>query len=238
VPHIDPQNLAASLRQLGVAVDEDDITGGIDRAVKACVDLFGVDGSGLMIADEQNTLRYLVSSDGPGRALEQVQSETGHGPCVDTFVHGAPVMTEDIAGEDRWPQSRGSIAEHGVRAVLGVPVRLGGVVVGSLDVYRARPHAWDDSERDALVRYSAVVEATLGAALAGRTASELAGQLQYALDNRVLIERAVGFVMGRTDVDAVSGFNILRSAARRRRCKVADVADEVLRTGTVPPRGR
>jgi GAF domain-containing protein len=237
VPNIDPQNLAASLRRLGVG-DGDDISGAVDDVVKACVDLFGVDGSGLMIADEQNTLRYVSSSDAPGRALEEVQSETGEGPCVDTFVHGTPVLTEDLGTEERWPRSRQRIVEHGVLAVLGVPVRLDGVTVGSLDVYRDHPHVWDDSEREALTRYSGVLEATLRAALAGRTAGELADQLQYALDNRVLIERAVGFVMGRAGVDAVGGFNLLRSVARDRRRKVAEVAREVLLTGTVPTRER
>ncbi len=58
--------------------------------------------------------------------------------------------------------------------------------------------------------------------------------MQYALDNRVIIERAVGFVMARAGVDAVAGFNVLRSAARRDRRKVADVAREVLDTGAVP----
>jgi GAF domain-containing protein len=233
MPNIDAQNLAASLRRLGAA-GHDDITGAIDRAVKACVDLFGVDGSGLMVADEQNTLRYVVSSDGPGRVLEEVQSETGHGPCVDAFVHGVPVLTDDLGGETRWERSRDAIAGHGVRAVLAVPVQLGGVTVGSLDVYRDHRHAWDGSERDAMVGYSGVVEATLRAALAGHGATELAGQLQYALDNRVHIERAVGFLMARTDVDAVEAFNVLRSAARRRRRKVADVAREVLDTRAAP----
>jgi GAF domain-containing protein len=234
VPNIDPDKLAASLRRLGSAAD-DDITAAIDRAVSACVDLFGVDGSGLMIADDQNTLRYVVSSDGPGRVLEEVQSETGQGPCVDTFVHGSPVHTDDMTRETRWPRSRETIVEHGVQAVLGVPVSLGGVTVGSLDVYRDHPHTWDDSERQALVRYGTVVEAALRAALAGHNATELAGQLQYALDNRVVIERAVGFVMARSGVDAVTAFDVLRSAARGRRRKVADVAREVLETGRTPP---
>jgi GAF domain-containing protein len=236
VPNIDPQNLAASLRRLGAA-DGDDITGAIDRAVKTCVDLFGVDGSGLMVADEQNTLRYVVSSDGPGRVLEEVQSETGHGPCVDAFVHGEQVLTDDLAHETRWEESRATIVEHGVLAVLAVPVGLGGVTVGSLDVYRAHPHTWDDSEREALGRYSGVVEATLRAALAGHNATQLAGQLQYALDNRVLIERAVGFVMARAGVDAVTAFNLLRSVARGGRRKVAEVAREVLDSGSVPAAG-
>jgi transcriptional regulator with GAF, ATPase, and Fis domain len=237
VPGIDPQNLSASLDRLRTDGD-DDFNAAIDRTVTACVDLFGVDGSGLMIADEQNTLRYVVSSDGPGRVLEEVQSHTGQGPCVDTYVHGRPVHTDDLAVETRWPQSRRTILDHGVRAVLGVPVNLRGTTVGSLDVYRDRPHAWDDSERDALIRYSLVIEATLRTVLAAHGATELAGQLQYALDNRVLIERAVGFVMARTDVDAVTAFNSLRNAARSSRSKVADVARQVLDTRTIPATDR
>jgi hypothetical protein len=153
---------------------------------------------------------------------------------VDTYVHGHPVHTDDLAVETRWPQSRRTILDHGVHAVLGVPVNLRGTTVGSLDVYRDRPHAWDDSERDALIRYSVVIEATLRTVLAAHGATELAGQLQYALDNRVLIERAVGFMMARTDVDAVTAFNVLRRSARSRRSKVADVAREVLDTRAVP----
>jgi GAF domain-containing protein len=233
VAHIDPDKLTASLRRL-TEHDGGDTRRAVDEVVRACVDLFTVDGSGLMIADPQNTLRYLTSSDAPGHALEDAQSETGQGPCVDTFVYGHPVHTDDMAAETRWPRSRDTIAEHGVRAVLGVPVRLGGVTVGSLNVYRSRPHAWDASEQDALTRYGAVVEATLEAILAAHTAGELAEQLQYALDNRITIERAVGFVMARLDIDPVSAFDVLRRAARRERRKVAEVAQDVLESGRPP----
>jgi hypothetical protein len=233
VANIDPETLSASLRRLG-PLDDHDISRALDGAVSACVDLFGVSGSGLMIADQQDALRYVVSSDGPGRVLEDVQTETGQGPCVDTFVHGRPVDTADIGADERWPASRDVIAEHGVRAILGVPVRLGGVTVGSLDVYLDRPHAWDDSERAALVRYSGVVEATLYAALSAHAAGELADQLQYALDHRVMIERGVGFVMARAGVDAVTAFNLLRTAGRRQRRKTVDVARDVLDTGALP----
>jgi GAF domain-containing protein len=234
MPNVDPQKLAASLHRLGES-SGGEIGAAIDRVVSACVDLFGVDGSGLMVADEQNNLRYVASSDGPGKIMEQIQAETGQGPCVDTFVHGRPVHTVDVGVDDRWPSSREVIAAHGVRSVLGVPVQLGGVTVGSLDVYREHPHEWDDSEQEALTRYAAVVEATLGAALAAHDATELARQLQYALDNRVLIERAVGFVMARSDVDAVVAFDLLRRSARRRRLRVAEVAAQVLDTRAVPP---
>jgi len=231
--NVDPEKLAASLRELSHA-DDRDITAALDGIVAACVELFGVTGAGLMIADQQNALRYVAASDGPGRVLEEVQTRTGQGPCVDTFVNREVVTTDDLAAETRWPASRDAIAEHGVRAVLGVPVHLGGVTVGSLNVYMDRPHQWDESERAALVRYSEVLETTLGAAITARHAGELADQLQYALDYRVVIERAIGYLMAAHGADAVTAFDALRRAARNQRRKVADVARQLLDTGSLP----
>jgi GAF domain-containing protein len=230
---IDSEALAASLRRLH-HLDNDDVLRALDQTITACVDLFGVSGSGLMIIDEHHALRDVVSSDGPGRVLEKVQSETGQGPCVDTFVHDTVVSTTDIGTDGRWPASRAPIAEHGVHAVLGVPVRVGGVPVGSLDVYLDRPHDWNESEISALRRYSQVVETTLRAAMVARQAGELADQLQHALDHRVIIERGVGFLMAREGVGAVEAFNVMRGAARSRRRKVIDVARELLETGALP----
>ncbi|GAA5130136.1 GAF and ANTAR domain-containing protein [Pseudonocardia adelaidensis] len=231
--NIDPEKLAASLRRLGHA-DDRDISAALNEAVAACVQLFAVSGSGLMIADQQNALRYAAASDGPGRVLEDVQSRTGQGPCVDTFVNGEIVTTDDLATETRWPASRDTIIEHGVRSVLGVPVHLGAVTVGSLDVYMDRPHHWDASERAALVRYGEVLETTLNAALTARHTSELVDQLQYALDYRVVIERAVGYLMAAHRADAVTAFDLLRRAARNQRRKVAEVAQHLLDTGSLP----
>lgn len=234
MPNIDVDQLAASLRGLQPA-DDADLSGALDAVVTACVDLFAVTGAGLMVADEQDSLRYAAATDGPGRVLEKVQTETGQGPCIDTFVNGEPVGTDDLICEDRWPESRGVLVDHGVHAVLGVPVRLGGVTVGSLDVYLDRPHRWDDSERSALTRYSDVLETTLRSLLVARHSDELARQLQYALDYRVLIERAVGYLMAARRVDAVTAFDLLRRASRNRRRKVADVAKDLLDTGSLPP---
>ncbi|MGI5128815.1 GAF and ANTAR domain-containing protein [Pseudonocardia sp. CA-107938] len=227
---IDPAGLAASLRRLE-GLGEGELLKSLDLVVTACVELFQVTGSGLMIADEQNVLQYAVASDGPGHVLEEVQTETGEGPCVDTFVNDEMTTTDDIAGDERWPASRDTVASNGVRAVLGVPVRLGGVPVGSLDVYRDRPHRWDATEEAALARYATVVASTLQTALEARRAGELADQLQYALDNRVVIERAVGFLMARRDTQAVTAFNLLRSKARHDRRKIGDIARDVLRHG-------
>ncbi len=228
--NIDPQMLASSLRRLRGAVDHD-IVSAVDQAVHACAALFRVSGSGLMIADEQNDLHYIAASDGPSHVLEEVQSASGQGPCVEAFVVNDVVATEDLGSDARWPAISDKLTGHGIIAVLGCPLRLGGVPVGTIDVYLDKPHDWDESERAALASYSDVVEATLSAALAAQSAGEVAGQLQYALDYRVIIERAVGYLMAQRQLDSVAAFNLLRRTARDQRRKIGEVADELLRTG-------
>lgn len=234
---IDPQVLAASLRRLS-GTGHQGLQEALQQVVGAAVDVFAVTGSGLMLADEQDVLRYAVATDGPGRHLEQLQTDTGQGPCVDAFVYQTLVETDDAVADERWPADRSVLRELEIRAVLGIPVRVGGVVVGSLDLYRDRPGAWTQAEITGSARYGEVVEAAMQTALAAQQAGELAAQLDYALQHRVLIERAVGYLMGRDRLDGVMAFNVLRRAARDRRCKIGEVARELLETGHLHPHPR
>jgi GAF domain-containing protein len=232
---IDKVELTASLRRLTDRTHPDgNLRAALHEVTEACVDLFGVRGSGIMLADEQHISRYVAASDGPGRLLETMESETGQGPCTEAFVLGRAVMVSDLATETRWPELAAAMAPHHVHAVLGVPVRLGGITVGTIDVYRDHPAEWDESERAALDRFGTIVGMILGSALSEHEATELATQLQYALDYRVVIERGVGYLMARDGVDAVVAFNRLRRTARSAQSKIGDVATQLLETGRLP----
>ncbi|WP_250037129.1 GAF and ANTAR domain-containing protein [Paractinoplanes maris] len=234
---IDPQSLASSLRRLQTT-QHTDISTAVEEAVRACAALFQVSGAGLMIADEMSNLHYIAASDGAGRILEHVQSETGTGPCVEAFVRNDVVAADDLGDDPRWPAITPTLTRHGIRAVLGCPLRLGGVPVGTLDVYLGEPHRWEEAERAALASYSDVIESALSTAMTAHQAGVLAGQLQYALDYRVVIERAVGYLMASHGVDAVTAFDVLRRASRDQRRKVAEVARELLDTGAIEVRRR
>jgi GAF domain-containing protein len=233
---IDEGDLAESLRRLSLSrEDNGSVVSALDEVLKACVDLFDVGGAGVLVADEQDMLRYVAATDVPGRILEQTEADSGEGPCTEAYVSGRVVTSSDVVAEhDRWPHLAKAMADQPVRAVLGTPVRLGGVPVGTLDVYRSHAHEWDHSEATALARYAEVIATTLTAALQAHTAGELARQLQYALDYRVVIERAVGFMMATESIDAVAAFNLLRDAARSRRTKIGLVSEHVLETGGLP----
>jgi GAF domain-containing protein len=231
---MDSQALAASLRILGDPAPRHPLRQSLQQVIDACVQVFAVSGCGLMVADSQSILRYAVASDPRSRVLEDVQLETGEGPCVDTFVRDELTLTDDLATDPRWPTVSEAMGRLGVHGMLGVPVRLSGITVGSLDVYLDRPHSWDRSEQQALARYADVVGSITEVALAAHQAGELAEQLNYALDHRVPIERGIGYLMGRDQVGHAEAFNRLRRSARNTRRKIGDVAEALLDAGRLP----
>jgi len=227
---VDREALEASLRRLDrLAVGELDMAGLLNQVVDAAGQLFSVTGAGLLVVDTGHELHHIASSDQVGRRLEDAQLKTGEGPCVDAFVLDRPVRTSDVLADDRWPLLRAVLDRAGVRAVLGVPVRLGGGPVGILDAYVDQPRQWDDDDVEALGSYARVIENLLAISVAAHRSDQLAGQLQYALDYRVTIERGIGFVMARDGVDAVTAFTRLRAKARNSRRKIGEVAAATMR---------
>jgi GAF domain-containing protein len=185
----------------------------LEQVMVATRQLFDATGCGVMLIDDSSVLTAVAATDEPGRLLEVLQQERGHGPCVDALTFDRTVTAGDMGADPRWP-TLSELPDAGVRAVLGVPLHANHVPVGSFNVYRDRPHEWTDSEVAALTAYSSLVEGVLQTALHARGRERLAEQLQHALDHRVLIERAVGVIMGRQNVNAVAAFNQLRHEAR------------------------
>jgi len=226
---IDDLTLERALDALGRAEGEGRaIHETLPHVIDAVSRVFGVTGAGLMLIDERDDLRYVAASDGTAQELERLQEEAGEGPCVLSFAAQAEVAVDDVVADGRWPELAPTLAAAGVHAVLGVPTRLGGAAVGSLNVYCASPHAWDLGERQAIAAFNGLVERSLAQAVAARQQGRVVEQLQYALDNRVVVERAIGMLMARHDVDAPAAFALLRNAARSSRRRVGDVAREIL----------
>ena len=141
---------------------------------------------------------------------------------------------DDIEDDARWPELAKRLAGSGIGAVLGVPITLLGVPVGNLDVYHHSRHPWTADERDALARFGDVADAAIAAAVHAEQAGALAEQLNYALDHRIPIERATGYLMARDGLDHPAAFQLLRQAASTGRRRIGDVADDLLRTGRLP----
>ena len=228
--HIKQDGLDRAVEQLRRSQAESGLSleTAMEHLTNSVIEIFGLTGAGLMLIDDDQVLKSILATDELGWTLEDAQEAAGEGPCIDAVVHGELVVTDDVRNDVRWPRLGDALGEARIGGVLGVPVRLAGATVGALNVYVDGKYDWDESDVEALTSYRRLLEALLTTALFAEQRDEVVGQLQAALDSRILIERCVGLLMGRENIGAVAAFNRLRDIARPSRRKVQDIARELL----------
>ena len=213
----------ADLRQGPVTLEE-----ALGRVVAGADALFGVDGTSLMLVDRDQVLRNLAASDERARPLEELQAEHGEGPCVDAFDDKEPVAAGDLAEGDRWPGFSPAAVERGLRAVLASPIPYSDQAVGVVAVFDGRPHPWTDAEGEAIVAFTELVALLVLNAMEAHERGRVAGELQVALDSRVVIEQAKGVLVGRHGLTTRQAFERLRRQARDQRRPLTEVARAVV----------
>lgn len=106
---------------------------------------------------------------------------------------GEVVAVADLARtSDGWDAYRSVATELGVGAVAGVPMSLGGQVVGALNLYASGVRDWSEQDLAAVQVLADMCTGLLINASQLRQQEQLSDQLQQALHSRVVIEQAKG----------------------------------------------
>lgn len=206
-----------------------DVVDLLQTLVDTCADLLDASAAGIMLADPSGELAVVASTSERSLLVETIQLGSWSGPCVECFTTGAPVTVSDVAElGDRWPDFRDAALEQGFRSVHGVPLRLRGNVIGTLNLFRTSTGALSDE--DLAVAQGLADVATIGILQerAIREADIARSQLQSALDSRVLIEQAKGVIAYMRDVDMDTAFRTLRNYARGNNLNLRDVAERIV----------
>ena len=192
-----------------------------------CTELLPVDGVGVLLV-EDGELVVATANTEDGRAIEDLEVELAEGPCTDALWSGEQVLVTDLEDtRDRYPRFVPRATDVGVHAIHALPMRGRGEVIGALDVMNRQPNALSDEEVGAAQMLADVAVAYILAVRLHLASSELAGQLQSALDSRVPIEQAKGVLAERHGESLDAAFERLRSHARSKQSKLRDVATEV-----------
>ena len=141
----------------------------------------------------------------PGATKADVlQYEMGFGPCVDAVRDDSVYVSDDVAGDERWPKWGARVhAELGVRSVLSQRLRLSGDfgVIAALNIYSHAADAFDEHARAV-----GLVLATHGGLLMNTLlASDRARNLKRALETNREIGVAIGVLMHRTPTQPDAG---------------------------------
>ncbi len=155
---------------------QDQVLARVERALSAAGDVLGVDRVGLMLLDEHDELVAVGASDEASGRLERVQLRLRIGPAWDSMSTGQPIAVADLAaslGDHRdytavWRAlqdadnddhlgSTGASEASRVRAVLSVPVRSRGEIVGDLNAMCEQVGPWTRRRVRAVQAYADVI---------------------------------------------------------------------------------
>jgi ANTAR domain/GAF domain len=223
------QRLAETFVELAdTLVDDFDVIDFLQGLTARCVELFDVAAAGIVLADSSGSLRAVAASDERARLLELLEVQSDQGPCRDCFESGSAVINADLDGaQDRWPQFTPHAIAVGFRSANALPLRLRSQVIGSLNLFHAGPGGLGDAE---LRLAQAMADAATIGILQQRSVHRsevLAGQLQAALNSRIVIEQAKGILAERLQTGPDEAFGVLRAAARSRNRLLSELAREV-----------
>ena len=215
-------------------VDDFDVIELLTRLADRCVEVFDVAAAGLMLASPGGgNLRVVASSSDAMRMLELFELQAEEGPCPDCYRTGEAVVNQDLATVDgRWPRFAPRAIEAGFRSVHALPMRLRGVTIGALNLFRASGGALDEHDvvaAQALADVATIAILQQRAALEAKAVNE---QLSQALNTRVVIEQAKGVLAERANLDMGQSFSRLRGHARNHNLRLVDLAQGVI-DGTV-----
>jgi hypothetical protein len=125
------------------------------HACLACVEGVGVIGAGLMLTGDMKSLEPVYLTDSRAGEVEELQAALGQGPGMDALESGRPTLVGDLAAPmstHRWPAFASEAGRLGICAMYSLPLALGAIRVGVLDLYHdTAGHLGQDELMDALV---------------------------------------------------------------------------------------
>ncbi len=212
----------------------------------AAVSAVGVDGAGVTVMTSTTVRDTVHATDRVAGELEEWQLTFGQGPCLDAFAAGGPVLAIDLRSAEsatRWPVFARAAVDSGARAVFALPLQVGVIRVGVLDLYRGRPGGLGPQElADALV-FADTAGMLLLDTVAGSPSdtADLPGNGDDPTAHQAEVHQATGMILVQLGVSAETAFARLRAYAYANNRRLGDVARDVvdrrLRFPPDPPPG-
>ncbi len=230
MPHADDDvvEVAEAFGQVARALAaHHDLQSTLDEIVRLAVDrLDACEFAGILLLERDKITSPASSNDIPQR-LDEIQQETGEGPCVDAIRDHEVFRTGDLKAEERWPTfASRAYEETGVCSIVSLRLFVEEDTMGALNLYSTNRDAFDDS--DVALGSVFAIHASVAIASARRE-----GQLELRAETRDLIGRAKGIITARSGVDDDEAFAMLKAASQRMNVKLREVAKQVAEQATV-----
>jgi hypothetical protein len=132
---------------------DDEVDDRISWMCDSCVTSTETDGASVALVSSRGDRAVVHATDDSSAALETLQIDLAEGPCVDVQEGYGPILIDDLLSPqeglgNRWPFFMPEAKKLGVRAVFTFPLRVGSVVLGSLELHRDKPGPLNHDQLD------------------------------------------------------------------------------------------
>jgi len=205
-----------------------DVLDVLQTLVDRSVELFDAAAGAIHLLNRDGVLEVAASTSERSGFIGLLQLNAGEGPCITAVTSGELVTSEDVGTlTERWPRFAAASRDHGYRSVHAIPLRLRDEVIGSLNLFREMEGALNGADARAAQALADVATISILQQRTMQDAAVTAEQLQHALDAKVPVEQAKGYVARALSVDVDTAREVLRGYARRTQRKLSAVAVEV-----------
>lgn len=222
------ERLAAIARDL---LNERDVQHILQRVVDtAAATLDGGVWASVSMVKRHREVETHASSDVRATRADELQYETGEGPCLDAIWERETFQIDDLTADEHYPRWSVAVAEQtGICSSLSLQLFTDHEQrsLGALNLYSPRPRAFDAETRGEAVAFAAQAAVALQSA----TTEE---HLRSAIATRTVIGQAEGILMERLKITAEQAFGVLSRLSQERNEKLRDVARLLVETGEIP----
>lgn len=228
---------ATALRSLAqVLVDAPSLRTTLDELLAVAV-IAAPDVSALTVTaiTDDGALTSAASTDEHAQAVDELEYAIEEGPCIEALATGEEQLVRDTRTDPRWPRFNERAGQEGFGSVAGLPLRAtDGATVGALNVFSEHIDGLRDADLVVLRRVCRPAAAVLTNARAYRRTRAISQQLETTLDERALVNRAIGAVLGRAGGEPGEVHRAMVATADREGLALRDLAERVI-AGDDPP---
>ncbi|WP_201441108.1 GAF and ANTAR domain-containing protein [Saccharothrix sp. 6-C] len=229
--HSTSEDLAARLNEVARTLHRlDSAQATLDEIVRAAVGTIpGAWHAGIMTITGKREIRTVATTDDVPREVDQVQYDTGQGPCLTALYQQKIVSAPDLSEEARWPLFAKRALALDVASMLSFRLYVEGDDLGALNLYSPDTRAFDEDSEHVGLLFAG------HAAVALATAQERE-HMADAVQTRDLIGQAKGILMERHRLTADQAFSVLVRTSQQNNVKLRALAEHLTRTGELPSR--
>jgi GAF domain-containing protein len=216
--HLPPTALSIAER-IRAASDHREPAEVVAALLAIAVDLGICDAVGVIGAPSRQALAPVLATDALAADADGLQCRLEAGPAVEALASGRPVVSDDLAADDRWAGA----TLDAVGALLAMPLNPDRRL-GVLTLYRRVPRTFSADDLALAGTLAAHVCVTL------RHQSAVDSLVQ-AIASRTVIGQAQGILMERYRMTADEAFAALTRCSQDRNVKLVVLAQELSTTG-------